>query len=124
VWTSASLLGFVPRWDLYACQLDDGRHISVHEPLTVDRLFAHLWDEIALGTYLLSPESRARVLVLDADDEQGWERLGYLARKLADEDGPAYLEMSRHGGNLWFWLKLFPPRSTSPWPGDAGCAPS
>lgn len=53
-----------------------------------------------MGTYLLDQESQARFLVLDADDEQGWQRLGHLARVLADEDVPAYLEKSRRGGHL------------------------
>jgi hypothetical protein len=35
---------------------------------------------------------------------QGWERLGHLARVLADEDVPAYLERSRRGGHLWLFL--------------------
>ena len=40
----------------------------------------------------------------DADDAQSWERLGYLARVLADEDAPSYLERSRRGGHLWLFL--------------------
>jgi hypothetical protein len=95
---------FVQRWDLHARQLDDGRYICVHEPLNVGHLFAHLRGEITLGTYLLDQESKARFLVLDADDEQGWENLGHLARVLADESVPAYLEKSRRGGHLWLFL--------------------
>jgi hypothetical protein len=74
---------FVQRWDLYAHQLDDGSYICVHEPLNVGHLFDHLRGEITLGAYLLDQESRARFLVLDADDAQAWERLGHLASALA-----------------------------------------
>jgi hypothetical protein len=95
---------FVQRWDLYAYQLDDGSYLCVHEQLNVGHLFAHLRGEITLGTYLLDQESQAQFLVLDADDERGWERLGHLARAMADEDVPAYLERSRRGGHLWLFL--------------------
>ena len=95
---------FVQRWDLFARQLDDGRYICVHEQLNTGHLFDHLQGKITLGTYLLDQESRARLLVLDVDDKQGWERLGHLARGLADENIPAYLEESRRGGHLWLFL--------------------
>jgi hypothetical protein len=95
---------FVQRWDLYAHQLADGSYICVHEPLNVDHLFAHLQGEITLGAYLLDQESQARFLVLDADAAQAWERLGCLARELAGDSIPAYLERSRRGGHLWLFL--------------------
>jgi hypothetical protein len=95
---------FVQRWDLYARQLDDGRYVCVHEQLNVGLLFEHLRGEITLGTYLLDHESRARFLVLDADDAQSWERLGRLAGELAGENTTAYLEKSRRGGHLWLFL--------------------
>jgi hypothetical protein len=95
---------FVQRWDLHARQIDDGSYVCVHEPLNVGHLFAHLRGDITLGAYLLDRESRARFLVLDADDAQAWERLRHLARALADEDVPSYLEKSRRGGHLWLFL--------------------
>jgi hypothetical protein len=95
---------FVQRWDLHARQLDDGSYVCVHEPLNVGHLLDHLRGEITLGAYLLDQERRARFLVLDADDAQAWERLGHLARELAEEDVPAYLEASRRGGHLWLFL--------------------
>jgi hypothetical protein len=95
---------FVQRWDLHARQLDDGSYVCVHEQLNVGHLFDHLRGEITLGAYLLDQDSQARFLVLDADDEQSWERLGHLARELAEEDIPAYLEKSRRGGHLWLFL--------------------
>ena len=95
---------FVQRWDLFALQLGDGRYICVHKQLNMGHLVDHLRGKITLGTYLLDQESRARFLVLDVDDEQGWERLGHLARGLANESIPAYLEESRRGGHLWLFL--------------------
>jgi len=95
---------FVQRWDLYARQVDDGSYVCVHELLNVGLLFGHLRGEITLGAYLLNQEGEARFLVLDADDPQGWERLGHLARGLAGESIPAYLERSRRGGHLWLFL--------------------
>jgi hypothetical protein len=95
---------FVQRWDLHARQMDDGSYVCIHEQLNVGHLLAHLRGEITLGAYLLDQESQARSIVLDADDEHGWERLSQLARMLADEDVPAYLEKSRRGGHLWLFL--------------------
>jgi hypothetical protein len=95
---------FVQRWDLHAHQLDDGSYVCVHEPLNVGHLLDHLRGEITLGAYLLDEESRARFVVLDADDARSWEQLGHLAKALAREDVPAYLERSRRGGHLWLFL--------------------
>jgi hypothetical protein len=95
---------FIQRWDLHAHQLNDGSYVCVHEPLNVGHLLDHLRGEITLGAYLLDQESQARFVVLDADDAQAWERLGHLARELADEDVPGYLEESRRGGHLWLFL--------------------
>jgi hypothetical protein len=95
---------FVQRWDLHARQLDDGSYVCVHEPLNVGHLLDHLRGEITLDAYLLGQESRDRFLVLDADDAQSWQQLGHLAKALAREDVPAYLEASRRGGHLWLFL--------------------
>lgn len=95
---------FVQRWDLYAQQLDDGRYICVREMLNVGHLFAHLRGEITLGTYLLDEQSRARFVVLDADNDAGFSDLVGLARRLSTEDVPTYLETSRRGGHLWLFL--------------------
>jgi hypothetical protein len=95
---------FVQRWDLYTRQLDDGRYICVHEALNVGHLLSHLRGELTLGTYLLDAESQARFIVLDADDDKGFSDLVDLARALATENVPAYLETSRRGGHLWFFF--------------------
>jgi hypothetical protein len=55
----------------------------MREPVDLGHLYAHLRGEITLGTYLLDQKSQARFLVLDTDDEQGWERLVHLSRELA-----------------------------------------
>jgi hypothetical protein len=95
---------FVQRWDLHAHQLDDGSYVCVHEHLNVGHLFAHLRGEITLGAYLLNQESRARFVAFGADSERSWEHVGHLARVLADENVPAYLEKSHRGGHLWLFL--------------------
>jgi hypothetical protein len=95
---------FVQRWDIHAQQLDDGRYICVHKPLNVDHLFGHLRGEITLGAYLLDNESRARYIVIDADNEQGFSELLHLAKGLEQEFTPSYLERSRRGGHLWMFF--------------------
>ena len=100
---------FVQRWDLYAQQMDNGRYICIHKPLTLKQILAHLEGSLTLGAYVVDQESRTHLLVLDADDEQGFERLGTLARVLDDKAIPSYLEKSRRGGHLWFFFsKMIP----------------
>lgn len=95
---------FVQRWDMYPKQLDNGRYMSVHEPLHVGLLFEHLRGEITLGTYLLDAKSRGRFIVFDADHAPGWRRLQALANALVEQGTIAYLEPSRRGGHLWLFF--------------------
>src|SRR5689334_22680592 len=95
---------FMQRWDLYAQQLEDGRYICVHEPLTLDRIQSHLDGNITLGAYLLDRKSESRSMVIDADDEETFVQLTRLTKKLEREDVPSYLETSRRGGHLWFFF--------------------
>jgi hypothetical protein len=95
---------FIQRWDLYARQLNDGRYLCVHETLGVEQLYRHLRGTLTLGTYVLDEQSRARFVVLDADDDFTWHRLGQLANTLLQEGIPAYREESRRGGHLWLFL--------------------
>lgn len=95
---------FIQRWDLYARQLDDGHYVCVHEPLTHDRIEAHLNGNLTLGTYILDSTSQARFLVIDADDERNWQQLTMMAKALAEKGIPGYLENSRLGGHLWFFF--------------------
>ena len=96
---------FVQRWDLHARQLDDGRYVCIHKPLNVDHLFRHLRGEITLGTYLLNPQSEARFIVFDADNEYYFSTLISMREQLETEDIPTYLETSRRGGHLWFFFE-------------------
>jgi hypothetical protein len=95
---------FIQRWDIHARQLDDGRYICIHEPLTVDHLFAHLRGEITLGTYLLDLQNQTRFVIFDADTNQDYTRLNGMAKALVDEEIPSYLENSRRGGHLWMFF--------------------
>lgn len=104
---------FFHRTDLYARQLEDGRYICVHQPLTEALVSAHLMGAITLGTYILDTNSRARFIVLDADDDSQFQSLVSLQRTLATEDTPAYLEASRRGGHLWLFLSQPVPGRTA-----------
>ena len=95
---------FLLRWDLYSIQLDDGRYICVHEPLSASHLYAHLRGEVTLGTYLLNQESKVRFVVLDNDAEGGWDYVVACGGILAQKGLPAYLEKSRRGGHIWLFF--------------------
>ncbi len=95
---------FFLRWDLYPVQLDDGRYICVHEPLSASHLYAHLRGEVTLGTYLLNQDSMVRFVVLDNDAEGGWDYVVACGARLVQKGIPAYLEKSRRGGHIWFFF--------------------
>jgi hypothetical protein len=95
---------FVQRWDQYPRQLDDGRYVTIHKPLREKHLTAHLRGDITLATYALDPESRSRFLVLDADNEPDWRRLKAVAGAISEMGTEGYLERSRRGGHLWYFL--------------------
>ena len=89
---------------MFARQLENGRYVCVHKPLSQELLVRHLSGNVTLGAYLLDTQSRARFAVLDADDEQGMDRLLRTARLLSVEKTPSYLEQSRRGGHLWLFF--------------------
>ena len=95
---------FIQRWDRYPKQLPDGQFITVHAPLHRRLLAEHLRGRETLGAYVLDPESRARFMVLDADDEPNRRRLVSLSKVLAQLSCPTYLEASRRGVHLWFFF--------------------
>lgn len=102
---------FFQRTDLYTRQLDDGSYICIRKPLEISHLVAHLEGEISLGTYVLDPSSlprffrgQARFIMFDADEGFQFEQLIHLARDLAKEGVPSYLEESRRGGHLWLFF--------------------
>jgi hypothetical protein len=95
---------FCQRRDVYARQLEDGSYVCIRQPLRMAHVLAHLRGELTLGAYLLDRDSRARFIVLDADEDSDWAKLMYTATRLAQEGIPAYLETSRRGGHLWLFL--------------------
>ena len=76
---------FVQRSDLHARQLGDGRYVCIRRPLSTRHLIDHLGGRNTLGAYVLDESSHARFLVLDADDDAGWQALRTLADDLQRE---------------------------------------
>jgi hypothetical protein len=95
---------FFQRRDIYARQLDDGRYISIKEPLESWHLTYHLQGNLTLGTYVLDAESQVRFIAFDADDNQQLVGLTFMAQRLLEDDVPTYLESSRRGGHLWLFF--------------------
>lgn len=95
---------FVQRRDLYPRQLDDGRYVCVRKAFKQAHLLAHLRGDLTLGTYILDEKSQARFIAFDADDEEQFASLFTVARRLAIQGAPAYLEQSRRGGHLWLFF--------------------
>jgi hypothetical protein len=54
--------------------------------------------------YLLAPDSTARFIVIDADDEEQYAQVALMATSLRNHGVPSYLERSRRGGHLWFFF--------------------
>ena len=81
----AFILGFrfLQRWDIHAIQLENGRYICEHKPVSIQHIFAHLKGEITLGAYLLDEKSLARYIVFDTDDQPGFSRLHRRPRRHA-----------------------------------------
>src|SRR5688572_25595964 len=93
---------FVNRQDCFAIQADTGQYYSVKDALTVNHVVRHLKGEITLGVYLLGLDGTAKFTVIDADDEEGFEKLTQVQERLPL---PSYLELSRRGGHLWFFFE-------------------
>lgn len=96
---------FIQRWDLYPQQMENGSYICKKEPLTQEQIIAHLRGEITLGVYLLDPDSQARFIVIDADDEAQYAQVVRMAASLRHHGLPSYLERSRRGGHLWLFFE-------------------
>jgi len=92
---------FVTRHDSFAVQNDKG-YISVKAPLATDHIVKHLEGQITLGVYVLSEENKAKFAVIDADDEDGFNK---LYRAWVRFPLPSYLETSRRGAHLWFFFE-------------------
>jgi hypothetical protein len=99
---------FIHRTDTYSIQLHYGAYRRIAEPLTPHLVTAHLQGKLTLGAYALDGQSIAHWLVLDADDEAGWEGLITLTRDFAEQGMTGYLERSRRGGHLWMFTPPLP----------------
>src|SRR5687768_10079548 len=93
---------FVNRQDSFAVQTKDGRYYSVKETLTTDHVVQHLKGQMTLGVYLLGLDGTAKFSVIDADDNEGFEK---LMRAQAALRFPSYMERSRRGGHLWHFFE-------------------
>ncbi len=59
---------------------------------------------MTLGVYALSPESTAKWVCIDADDENQYQGLKDLTLYLAHQGQGSYLEKSHRGGHLWMFF--------------------
>jgi hypothetical protein len=93
---------FVNRTDCFALQSDTGQYYSVKDALTVNHVVRHLKGEMTLGVYLLGLDGTAKFAVIDADDDEGFEKLTKVQEALPV---PSYMESSRRGAHLWFFFE-------------------
>lgn len=92
---------FVNRQDCFAIQTESGQYYRVNDTLTANHIVHHLKGEVTLGTYLLGSDGKTKFAVIDADDDDGLEKLVKVHETLGL---PSYLESSRRGGHLWFFF--------------------
>ncbi len=92
------------RSDVYPRQMEDGSYVCIRKPLKEWHLVSHLEGRITLGAYVLNQDSQARFIVFDADDKHEFAKLVAMAKRLAQEGVPSYLEASRRGGHLWLFF--------------------
>lgn len=93
---------FVNRKDCFAIQTESGQYYRVNDTLRVEHVMHHLKGDVTLGVYLLGLDAKAKLSVIDADDDDG---LGKLVKARESLDIPSYLESSRRGGHLWFFFE-------------------
>ncbi|HSH05942.1 MAG TPA: CHC2 zinc finger domain-containing protein [Anaerolineae bacterium] len=94
---------FIQRYDWQGRQTGRG-YRAVNERLRRSDVMAHLRGHMTLGAYVLDEESRGGYVVFDADDAAEWRCLQAMAKWLADEGAVGYLEGSRRGGHLWYFV--------------------
>lgn len=98
---------FIHRTDVYARQNRDGGYRRINAPVTPQVLAAHLSGELTAGFYALGVDHTCKWVVLDADQEDGLERLLIQHRRLHSVKVPSYLESSRSGrGHLWVFTEV------------------
>lgn len=95
---------FVGRRDDYGVQLSTGRYKRAGTSLTQSDLYNHLLGVRTYGTYVIDAAGWCRFAVVDADSEDGLERLWTLQDHLAIHGIVSYVEQSRRGGHLWVFL--------------------
>src|SRR5690242_12689309 len=95
---------FVGRRDDHAIQLSTGRYRRVGQPLTPIMIGDHLLGRRPYGTYVMNTDGWCRFAVIDADTDDGLERLWALHEELAAQGIASYLEASRRGGHLWMFF--------------------
>jgi len=117
---SAFAATFIPRWDTYTMQIEDGSYRRAGRkdrqtgeftpsPLTMNHLHDHFQGYITLSTYMLDAQNLTSKMCVDADDPLEWGGLVTLASHLRLHNVPTYLELSRRGGHLWFFFdRAFP----------------
>ncbi len=106
IWEKAERLSqqFIQRRDVYARQMDDGRYVCINKPFKTGLMYQHLRGDLTLGTYLLDIDSRARFVVLDADNDESFQGLNEMAHDLQNQGINSYQEASRRGGHIWFFF--------------------
>ncbi|GCE26394.1 hypothetical protein KDA_18780 [Dictyobacter alpinus] len=102
---------FVGRQDDYAIQLQNGRYRRAGKALTAADLYNHLAGRRTYGTYIMDAQGRCRFAVIDADTEDGLDRLWRIQEQLAEHHIASYVERSRRGGHLWIFFTTPAPAS-------------
>lgn len=105
---------FIPRWDRYPVQMQQGKYIQLPYLLTLDTVSAHLTDyrypdrqPVTIGAYALDEKSQAKWVCFDADDPDQWNDLLGMAANLQNSGIPGYLEQSRRGGTFGYSQREF-----------------
>jgi hypothetical protein len=102
---------FVGRRDDYAIQLSSGRYRRAKQPLTISDVYDHLLGVRTYGTYIIDASGRCRFAVIDADTDDGLDRLWQIQDQLAAQGIVSYVERSRRGGHLWVFFTCPAPAS-------------
>ncbi|GCF07353.1 TOTE conflict system archaeo-eukaryotic primase domain-containing protein [Dictyobacter arantiisoli] len=95
---------FVGRHDDYAIQLSNGRYRRAKQPLTKHDIHDHLLGVRTYGTYIMDAAGRCRFAVIDADTDDGLDRLWSIQEQLATHGIVSSVERSRRGGHLWVFF--------------------
>ncbi|GER87604.1 hypothetical protein KDW_17660 [Dictyobacter vulcani] len=102
---------FVGRQDDYAIQLPNGKYRRAGKPLTTGDVYDHLVGRRTYGTYIMDAHGHCRFAVIDADTEDGLDRLWLIQEQLTAQHITSYVECSRRGGHLWIFFTSPAPAS-------------